>query len=71
MLTRFFGGSEYEALALSMYRRFHVEKLVEHDIGAEETYNLLLKLPLVVYNHKFFPLNVRKKLYQMVSLHFD
>lgn len=54
-----------------MYRRFLTEMLVEFDIGAQETFHLLLKLPLVIYSPKFFPLNVGKKVYHRVSLHFD
>jgi len=63
MLIRVVGGSGFEAPTLSSYRRFLVETLVECDIGAKETYHMLLKIPLVVYSRKIFLLNFSKKVY--------
>lgn len=54
MLIRVVVGSGSEAPALSAYRSFLVETLVEHDVGGQEMCHLLLRLPLVVCSHTFF-----------------
>lgn len=69
MLAVVAGGSGSKAPVLFAYRRFLVQMLVLCDIGAQGTCHLLLKLPLVIYSRKFFSLNVRKKVYQRVSIH--
>ena len=46
---------------------FFSETIIDHDIGAQETCHMLLKLPLVVCSRKFFPLNVGQKVFKKVS----
>ena len=58
MLTRISNSGASEDSALSAYRRFLAETLVDRDIGAQETCHMLLKLPLVICSWKFVSLNV-------------
>jgi ATP-dependent DNA helicase PIF1 len=64
MLTRISNSSASEDPALSAYRRFLVETLVDRDIGAQETCHMLLKLPLVLCSRKFVSLNVGRKVFR-------
>ena len=53
--------------ALCAYIKFLVETIVDHDIGAQETCHMLLKLPLVVCSKKFVSLNVGRKVFRKIS----
>ena len=67
MFTRISNATASEAHALCAYKKFLAETIVDRDIGAQETCHMLLKLPLVVCSRKFFPLNVRRKIFQRLS----
>ena len=67
MLTRISNSSACEDHALCAYEKFLAETIVDHDIGAQETCHMLLKLPLVVCSQIFLPLNVGKKVFQRLS----
>ena len=67
MLTRISNSSASEDPALCAYKKFLAETIVDHNIGAQETCHMLLKLPLVVCSRKFFPLNVGRKVFQRLS----
>ena len=42
-------------------KKFLSKTIIEGDIGAQETFHMLLKFPLVVCTRNFFPLYVGKK----------
>jgi ATP-dependent DNA helicase PIF1 len=66
MLTRISNSGASEDSALSAYRRFLAETLVDRDIGAQETCHMLLKLPLVICSRKFVSLNVGRKVFKKI-----
>jgi hypothetical protein len=53
--------------ALFAYIRFLVETLFDHDIGAQETFHMLLKLPHVLCSQKFVSLNIGRKVFKKNS----
>ena len=67
MLTRISNSISSEDHALCEYRRFLAEMIVEHDIGAQETCHMFLKLPLAICSQKFFYLNVGRKVFRKIS----
>ena len=66
MLTRISNSGALEDSALSAYRRFLAETLVDRDIGAQETCHMLLKQPLVICSRKFISLNVGRKVFKKI-----
>ena len=58
MLTRTCKQQVGEDYALLAYRKFLSEIIVDHDIGAQETFHMLQNLPLVVSSHSFITFKV-------------
>lgn len=61
MLKRIYTTQQRDDPIVVAYRRFMIEIVEKCDIGAQETYHMLQKLPLVVCNRPFTTLNVRWK----------
>ena len=64
MLTRISNYISFEDHALCAYKRFLAETTVDRDIGAQETFHMLLNLPLIVCSQKFVSLNVGRNVFR-------
>ena len=62
MLHIIFLASPIADPATSAFQKFLAETLVDHDIGAQETWHMLQKLPLTLCRRPFISLNVNQKI---------
>jgi hypothetical protein len=67
MLTRILNSGASEDSALSAYKIFLAEILVDREIGSQETCHMLLNLPLLICSHKFVSLNIGRKVLKKIS----
>ena len=58
-------------LASRAYRNLLTEIVIERDIGAQETYHMLLQLLLVECSRNFVNLNVSRKVFKPVVINDD
>ncbi|XP_059074789.1 uncharacterized protein LOC131874875 [Cryptomeria japonica] len=68
MLSRISTNFESDKPAPSAFRKMLLDNLVDHDIGAQESCHLLLKLPLSLCSQTFFLKNVNQKNFQRVPI---
>ena len=58
---------DFEIPSICAYKKILIETIVERDIGAHEMCHMLLKLPLVISSCRFVSVNVRRKIFKIVS----
>lgn len=67
MLTCLANVVNPDHFASKVYRKLLTETIVERDVGAQETFHMLLELPLVECSRKIVNLNVSHKIFKLVT----